>query len=200
MSKNKNKKNKKQKKNVYILLTKTTTVPSRVIHFFKRMPYVHVSIALDENLYELYSFARKGIRNPFNCGFIDEDINSGIFGRDVKTKCQVLRLKVTDDQYEDIKQAIEIFKADREKYKYNYLGVLSIYFHLGFERKYKYFCSQFVDKVLQMGGVDLFNKKPSKVIPDDFRNCDKLEKTFEGELHSYRDYLNGEVTVPQMYP
>ena len=176
MSKNKNKrhKEKKEKKEVYILLTKTRTVPSRVIHFFKRMPYVHVSIALDENLHELYSFARKTVHNPFNCGFIDEDINSGIL-------------------YRDIEKAIEIFKADREKYKYNYLGVLSIYFHLGFERKYKYFCSQFVDKVLQMGGVDLFDKKPSKVIPDDFRNCDKLEKTFEGKLQSYRDFVNESV-------
>ena len=187
---NKSKKAKKEKKEVYILLTKTATVPSKVIHFFKRMPYVHVSIALDENLYELYSFARKTVHNPFNCGFIDEDINSGIFGRDTETKCQVLRLRVTEAQYRDIEKAIEIFKADRKKYKYNYLGVLSIYFHLGFERKYKYFCSQFVDKVLQMGGVDLFNKKPSKVIPDDFRNCDKLEKTFEGRLQSYRDFVN----------
>ena len=184
------KKNRKEKKDVYILLTKTQTVPSRLIHFFKRMPYVHVSIALDENLDELYSFARKTPRNPFNCGFIDEDINSGIFGRDTETKCQVLRLRVTDAQYHDIKEAIDIFKADREKYKYNYLGVLSIYFHLGFERKYKYFCSQFVDKVLQMGGIDLFNKKPSEVIPDDFRKCDRLEVTFEGKLRSYRDFVN----------
>ena len=105
---------KKDKKSVYILLTRTETVPSRVIHFFKRMPYVHVSIALDEELDELYSFARKKIRNPFRCGFIDEDINSGIFARDTETKCQVLRLKLTERQYQDVKRSIEVFKSDRE--------------------------------------------------------------------------------------
>ena len=77
----KDKRDKKEKKYVYILLTRTETVPSKVIHFFKRMPYVHVSIALDEELDELYSFARKKINNPFRCGFIDEDITTGIFGR-----------------------------------------------------------------------------------------------------------------------
>ena len=184
---------KKDKKSVYILLTRTETVPSRVIHFFKIMPYVHVSIALDEELDELYSFARKKIRNPFRCGFIDEDINSGIFARDTETKCQVLRLKLTERQYQDVKRSIEVFKSDREKYKYNFLGVFLIYFHISFERKYKYFCSEFVDKVLKMSGIDLFDKSSGRVIPDDFRKCDKLEKTFEGKLTSYRDFLRSGV-------
>ena len=191
----KDKREKKKKKYVYILLTRTETVPSKVIHFFKRMPYVHVSIALDEELDELYSFARKKINNPFRCGFIDEDITTGIFGRDTETKCKVMRLRMTDEQYQELKASIEVFKENREKYKYNYLGVLLIYFHRGFERKYKCFCSEFVDKVLKMSGIDLFNKKSERVIPDDFRTCDKLETTYEGKLTSYRDYLHRNVIL-----
>ncbi|SEF46762.1 hypothetical protein SAMN04487934_101258 [Eubacterium ruminantium] len=189
----KDKKQKKEKKSVYILLTRTETVPSRVIHFFKRMPYVHVSIALDEELDELYSFARKKVNNPFRCGFIDEDINSGIFGRDTETRCKVMRLRLTEQQYQDVKASIEVFKSNREKYKYNYLGVLSIYFHLGFSRKYKCFCSEFVDKVLKMSGINLFDKGSARVIPDDFRTCELLETTFEGRLQSYRDYLHSDM-------
>jgi hypothetical protein len=44
-----------------------------------------------------------------------------------------------------------------------------------------------------MSGIDLFDKSSGRVIPDDFRKCDKLEKTFEGKLTSYRDFLRSGV-------
>lgn len=88
-----------ENRKLYILISKTHTVPARIIKFWTKEPYAHASIALDLELREMYSFARKGIYNPFNCGFIIEDIDTGIFGRDVETSCVVLELTVTDKQY-----------------------------------------------------------------------------------------------------
>ena len=85
-----------ENRKLYILISKTHTVPARIIKFWTKEPYAHASIALDLELREMYSFARKGIYNPFNCGFIIEDIDNGIFGRDVETSCVVLELTVTD--------------------------------------------------------------------------------------------------------
>ncbi len=59
----------KQRK-IYIVLTQTKTYPARAIRLYTNEPYAHASIALDENLDEMYSFARKGLYNPFNAGFI----------------------------------------------------------------------------------------------------------------------------------
>ena len=176
-------------KNIYILLSRTGTVPSKVIRFLKPMPYAHASIAFDENLTEMYSFARKRVHYPFYCGLIDEDINKGIFERKKKTKCLVLRLPVTEEEYGRIHENVEKFKEQRRRYGYNYLGVFAARVHIAIERKYNYFCTQFVDKVLQMSGIDLFGKKPGLVTPDDYRTSDKLEHFYEGLLVNYRNWL-----------
>ena len=53
---------------VYIVLSKTQTLPSRVIKLWTREPYAHTSLAMDVELKEMYSFARKHLYNPFDCG------------------------------------------------------------------------------------------------------------------------------------
>lgn len=99
-----------ENRKLYILISQTHTVPARIIKFWTKEPYAHASIALDLELREMYSFARKGIYNPFNCGFIIEDIDTGIFGRDVETSCVVLELTVTDKQYRHVLQELAALK------------------------------------------------------------------------------------------
>ena len=195
-SNKKNIKKKNQKKNtekdkcVYILISKTGTWPSQVIKMWTKEPYAHTSLAFDIELNEMYSFARKKLRNPFNCGFIYEDITKGVFGRDVNTVCKVMRLWLTSVQYKKLVRNIDKFKENKSFYKYNYIGIFGIMFGKAVERKYNYFCSQFVAYVLQKSGVDLFNKKPGLVRPEDFRVCPYLETVYEGRLNKYRDYLS----------
>lgn len=43
---------------IYLLLCKTNTLLSRLIHIATHDEYTHVSISLDADLTELYSFAR----------------------------------------------------------------------------------------------------------------------------------------------
>ena len=45
--------------NIFIVLTQTKTYPARVIRLYTNEPYAHASIAFDENLDEMYSFARR---------------------------------------------------------------------------------------------------------------------------------------------
>ncbi len=184
-------------RSLYILLSKTKTLPSRFINFLNPMPYVHASIAFDENLDEMYSFARKKVHYPFYCGLIDEDIDKGIFARKKGTECLVLRLPVTEEEYGRVHESVESFKANRKKYGYNYLGVLACKFHRSIERKYDYFCTQFVDKVLQMSGINLFGKKPGQVTPEDYRTSDKLEHMYEGLLTNYRSWLDSLSLTPE---
>lgn len=66
-------------KRIFIILTYTGTFPAKVIKFWTRKPYSHVSISLDESLTRMYSFARLGEYNIFNAGFLHEYINKGIF-------------------------------------------------------------------------------------------------------------------------
>ena len=60
---------------LYIVLTRTNTVTSRLIHIIKHDKYTHAAISLDKNLKSMYSFARKHTFNPFIGGFKKENIN-----------------------------------------------------------------------------------------------------------------------------
>lgn len=175
---------------VYIMISKTSTLPSNVIKMWTKQPYAHTSLALDIELNEMYSFARKRLRNPFNCGFISEDITTGVFGRDVDTTCRIGRLWITTNQYKKLIKTLDKFKQDKAFYKYNYIGIFGIMINKAVERKYNYFCSQFVYYVLQKSGVDVFDKEPGLVRPEDFRVWDELEIIYEGKLIDYRNYLS----------
>ncbi len=185
-----NKKADKKNKCVYILVSKTATLPSNVIKMWTKEPYAHTSLALDLELNEMYSFARKKLHNPFDCGFISEDITKGVFGRDTGTTCKIARLWITAEQHRKILEILEKFKQDKAIYGYNYLGIFGIaFFNKAVERKYNYFCSQFVFHVLEKAGVKMFNKKPGLARPEDFRVWEELEFIYEGKLNQYRDYL-----------
>ena len=184
------KKNHEKNRCVYIMVSKTSTLPSNVIKMWTKQPYAHTSLAMDIELNEMYSFARKGLHNPFNCGFISEDITSGVFGRDVDTTCQIARLWVTSSQYKRINRIINRFKMEREFYHYNYIGIFGVMCNRAVERRYNYFCSQFVYYVLQEAGVQIFEKKPGLVRPEDFRIWDGMDIIYEGKLNQYRRYLN----------
>lgn len=176
-------------KKIYILISKTHTFPSRIIKFWTKEPYAHASIALDLELREMYSFARKGIYNPFNCGFILEDINNGIFGRDIDTRCIVLELPIMESQYRRVVDELAKFKANSDKYRYNYWGLYGVIRNKAIEREYNYFCSQFVASVLKRSGIQVLDKEPGLVRPDDFRKCGAFKVIYKGLLRRYREYL-----------
>lgn len=181
--------NEENTKSVFIVISKTGTFPSRVIKMWTKEPYAHTSIALDINLNEMYSFARKKLKNPFNCGFISEDITTGVFGRDKETMCRIARLKVTESQYKIIIKELDKFKRNKTLYRYNYIGIFGVTINKAVEREFNYFCSQFVYHVLSKAGVKIFTKKPGLVRPEDFRTSPYLELIYEGRLNEYRDYL-----------
>lgn len=174
--------------NIYIVLTQTKTYPARAIRLYAQEPYAHASIAFDENLEEMYSFARRGVYNPFNAGFIREDIDKGIFGRYRSTSCGIYRLKITKEQCERLRKIIEIFNLNKEFYSYNYLGLIGAAFNIPIRSKNKYFCSQFVAYVLEQSGVHIFDKSYALVKPRDIRINPNLDLAYQGRLSEYRIY------------
>lgn len=59
-------------KHIYILLTKTKSVPSRIIGLFTRATYTHVAIAFDDEPEIFYSFSRLRERFPLPGGLTTE--------------------------------------------------------------------------------------------------------------------------------
>lgn len=172
-------------KDIYILLTRTGTALGSAIKLYTRGSWSHASIALDENLEELYSFSRKYTWNPFIGTFMEEDIEDGVFAVKTETQCMVLKVSVTDEQYASAEDIINRFKANKQAYGYSVLGL--IYFMLGRPRysSNKYTCAGFVTHVIEGAQVAAFEKHGSLVQPDDFMHLDS-EVVYEGLLRDYR--------------
>lgn len=174
---------------IYVLLSRTHTLPAKLIRLFTGEPYSHTSVALDIELKQLYSFARKHVHNPFDCGFIDEDIETGIFGMDKNVYCSVYEVPVTEEQYQLIKQEINVFIKNRETYKYNYTGLFGVMFGKNVADGKHFFCSQFVSYIFYKSGIHLFSKEIGLIKPYDFHIKLKNNRIYKGKLSEYRRFL-----------
>jgi len=179
----------KNQRYIYILLSRTHTIPARLIRFFTKAPYSHTSLALDLELKEMYSFARRHVYNPFDSGFVDEDIETGVFGRDKNVYCSVYAIPVTEEQYHIVREELKHFIEHRELYNYNYIGLVGILFGKNVSKDYNYFCSQFVSHVLSRSGIELFKKEHGLIRPYDFHLRLQKQRIYRGKLSEYRRYI-----------
>lgn len=172
-------------KNVYIVLTDTGSAFTRMIKFFTRKPYNHVSISLERDLETLYSFGRIRPYNPFLGGFVEERINQGTFALFKNTRALVLELPVEEEEHERLRYLIHAFLEDKDAYRYNLIGVLGALFQRPISRKNRYFCSSFVADVSKQAGFLHLERSPHLVRPDEFMNLEEAKIVYEGLLRDY---------------
>lgn len=177
-----------REKMIYILLTDTGTILTRMIKFYTKKPYNHASIAFDENLIEVYSFGRKIANNPFIGGFVKEDLRSVVFKR---ADCAIYSLSITYDEYQKMYEYIQEIAVKQELYRYNFIGLFGVMFKKPIKRKNAFFCSHFVASVLKKSKDIKFEKELSMVEPSDLLNSADFQLVFEGKLI---DFQNGGMT------
>lgn len=165
-----------KKRTIYILLTNTGSMPTRIIKAYTRAPYNHVSISFSMDLRRIYSFGRKKYNNPLWGGFVIESIDDEIYEYFSETTCSIFSLEVDRSVYNRMKKVIKRFEKEKDKYVYSFIGLLGVIVKVPVEREYGYFCSQFVATVLEKSGLNLFNKQPGLVTPNDFMNLKERDR------------------------
>lgn len=170
-------------KKIYIVLTHTRAVLSRIIKIFTKDEFSHVSIALDAELQEMYSFGRLYPNNPFVGGFVHEYINKGTFKRFYKTKTKIYALDVTLEQYENVKQNIQRIQKQKDKYKFNILGLFAVSVNKKINKEYSFYCAEFVKYVIEQAGIE--TNLPEIVKPENFKNIPNLQEVYKGYLRKY---------------
>ncbi|WP_346200690.1 hypothetical protein NSQ96_05420 [Caldifermentibacillus hisashii] len=185
-----------EEKKIYLLLTDTGTLFSRLIKCYTKKPYNHASIAFDGELATVYSFGRKKPRNPFLCGFVREDMLSDWFRR---ANCAIYSLTVTDAQINQMRSYIRELEIQKELYRYNLLGVFGVMFNKPIKRKNAFFCSQFVASVLKHCNVIDFTKDVSLIKPHELPYTAAFQLVYEGKLMAYgMGDLAGEKGAPSV--
>ncbi|MCL1989596.1 MAG: hypothetical protein FWG67_01775 [Defluviitaleaceae bacterium] len=178
---------------IYILLTQTTSVLTKVIKFCTKTPYNHASLAFDARLEYTYSFGRVNPNDPLIGGFAHERLDAGVFK---DATCQLLSLDVTPEQYAKMRERVAYIEANQLKYKYNFIGLFGIPFNFNLNRKYAYFCSQFVSQVLQEVGLFPEDFPSHLVKPTDLVEHVNLKVEYQGSLAAYLE-LAGAPAFPE---
>ena len=86
-------------KKIYIVLTHTGTNLSKLIKSYTKDEFSHISIGLDRELKQMYSFGRLNPYNPIWGGFVHEYIDQGTFKRFYLTKAKVYEWQITIWKY-----------------------------------------------------------------------------------------------------
>ncbi len=166
-------------KKIYILLTRTQSVVSRVVHLVTLDTYTHAAIAFDQDFRVMYSSARWNGRDMFPCGPCEEYLHKGFYARH-KTPCAVYELHVKDDVYERAKREVAEIISNQSQYHFNIIGLLLCRFHIPFRRKTYFFCSQFVGEILRRSGAAELPKEPCLMRPSDLSKLPQLRFRFQG--------------------
>lgn len=169
-------------KTIYLLLTRTTTSISRLIHFATNAEYTHSSLSIDGPAGPFYSFGRKHPNLLFPAGFVKEQISKGYYGIHPQTPCVLYALKVSAEAYGALKAELYKVSVDENKYHYNILGLLGCLLSVDISREHYCFCSEFVARMLQQSGAADLKKPSSLVQPKDFRVLKQANLVYCGEI------------------
>ena len=173
----------KKKKKIYIVLTYTGTVLSKIIKIYTKAEFSHVSLSLDKKLHKMYSFGRLNPYNPFIGGFVHEGIDRGTFKRFKNTKTEIYCIEVSNKQYNQIRKEIIKFKNNKINYKFNIIGLFLSAINYKYTKENSFYCAEFVKYLTDEADLEL--NLPSTVKPMDFKKNNDLELLYKGKLKNY---------------
>lgn len=166
---------------IYLIVTNSKSVPSDVIGLFTNQEYNHVSLSFDKELKTIISY---------NGG--ERAIPPGLNAELLETLTQrngsavvIYRLSATAEQKNIMLKKIN--EINSEGSAYNLLGLV-------FKSSAKpniMFCAQFVYTLLELAGLNYFEKKATQVTPSDFIELD-YERKLEFVGRIALDNINSE--------
>ena len=122
-------------KTIYILLTRSGTLLSKLVYAVTGASYTHASMAFDEELNCLYSSTRKNGYTMFPAGPSKEYLNKGVFRLRGDAPCALYALEVTDEAYVRARRRAEHMMARGELYRFNTLGLILCALHIRWQRR-----------------------------------------------------------------
>lgn len=172
---------------VYVVLSRTQTGIARILRTFGGLEYNHVSVALDHDLKELYSFARSEKYGIITGRLVRETSDRYLVGAKGEVPILVYRIPVTGEEWEQVRDEIRNIMND-SKYVYNLFSVMTYPIFGGFSIYKGYSCSEFVAGILKHLGYEL-DRPQHTYRPDDLRPVLEEYLYYEGSLQDYMPEL-----------
>ncbi len=167
---------------VYLLFTRSSTLLSRAIHFFTGDGFTHVSIAFDESLKTLCSFARRHEALPLPAGLVRESLQRGFYESHRYISCALYAVSVEAGALRGLRNRAERMLACGRRYRYNLWGLPLCRLGIAWKRPRRYFCSQFVAEMLSEEAGISMPKLPSLMRPQDLSQLGGMNCLYRGRL------------------
>lgn len=173
-------------KHIYIVVSRTPSKFAKAIRKTMKVEYNHASIALDEDLEEIYAFARFQNNIPVAGGLVKENASRFTLCQEEDVKIKIFKIPVSEEQYQGVQHIIEEILND-EAYMYNLFSALTYPVLRGFETYKAYTCIEFVMVMLLQIGLEL-DKPACSYQPQDLVEMLKDYEHYTGGLLEYREF------------
>ena len=170
---------------IYLLLSQSGTLPSRILKCCTGAEYNHISLGFSKDLLKMYSFGRRYLYLPIPGGMVSEGRDRGIYGRFPDAKIVLLELETSQEKKELLAKRLEAMYKNKKKYHYNLLGVGLAAFRIPYQRKGYYYCSEFVRDLLVECGILKGEDFQRIVQPVHFLKLQEIKAIFCGKLSEY---------------
>lgn len=132
-------------KSIYIMMSHTNTTIGKLIRFFSKYKYNHISISSNSTLQPLYSFARYHYNSPLVGGFVQESILRYLYNnQDVPIR--IYNIEITESQFQKFESIMLLHSNESPKYIYNTFG---LFFNNKNLCPYSQTCLSFTESVLK---------------------------------------------------
>ncbi len=174
------------KKRIYIVISQTGTLLSRIIKFLTRDRYNHASLSFEDHLEPMYAFGRLHPYNPIVAGFVKESVHYGTFKRFSGTEALVVAIEVEPDVFDSIKADVEQMYLQKKRYHYNYIGLYAAMFGIQIRHKDWFYCSEFVKHMMKKYRLVEPHALEGITRPMDFLKISGAQVIYRGKLNCYR--------------
>ena len=176
--------------NIYVVFLVTNTNIGKLIRLFTRNQYSHVTIAFDDDLSKMYSFARYHINSPISGGFVIEQPDRYL-SEDNDVMVKICKIPVGEEEYKRIRYQISYFDENKEEMIYNTLNALLSLWKKRLDMKNTYTCLEFVTYLLRYPNFlnihELERRMEQYVVySGSFRDIAKWEQSYTDEDDYFR--------------
>ena len=136
---------------LYVFFSRTPFKTGRFIRLLTNTDYNHVSVAVDPDFRELYSFARRYRNTPFCAGFVKES-GTRFFSGGKASNVKICALPITEEQYLQACRELKRMQRCANQYVYNFFSAAVYPLHMRVRIPNAYTCVEFVtDFILRIG-------------------------------------------------
>lgn len=164
---------------IYIILMHSGTPLANAIKKVTGDEFSHACISFNSGLSPLYSFGGKTKAGEKGFGFVVQSSRDSFY-KTRKAKYAVYVMFVSKEGRDAMKERLKYFQKNKEKMKYDIVGLIQIFFGQSTEYKMdKFFCSRFVMDLVSKGSK--IDKVPSLWKPEDIKQLKSISLIQSGE-------------------